>query len=34
MTDNLILKNIIDAKLKNPYTANKTIVQLLSLIHI
>ena len=28
MTDNLTLKNIIDAKLKNPYTANKTIDQL------
>ena len=28
MTDNLTLKNIIDAKLKNPYTENKTINQL------
>ena len=28
MTDNLTLKNIIDAKLKNPYTENKTIDQL------
>lgn len=28
MTDNLTLKNIIDAKLKNRYTANKTIDQL------
>ena len=28
MTDNLILKNIIHAKLKNPYTENKTIDQL------
>ena len=28
MTDNSILKNIIDAKLKNPYTENKTINQL------
>ena len=28
MTDNLTLKNIIDAKLKNPYTETKTIVQL------
>ena len=28
MTDNLILKNIIDSKLKNPYTENKTINQL------
>lgn len=28
MTDNLILKNIIDAKRKNPYTENKTINQL------
>ena len=28
MTDNLILKNIIDAKLKNPYTENKSIDQL------
>ena len=28
MTENLILKNIIHAKLKNPYTENKTIDQL------
>ena len=28
MTDNLTLKNIIDAKLKNPYTETKTIDQL------
>ena len=28
MTDNLILKDIIDAKRKNPYTENKTIDQL------
>ena len=28
MTDNLILKEIIDAKRKNPYTDNKTINQL------
>ena len=28
MTDNLILKNIINAKRKNPYTENKTINQL------
>ena len=28
MTDNSILKKIIDAKLKNPYTENKTINQL------
>ena len=28
MTDNLTLKNIIEAKLKNPYTENKTIDQL------
>ena len=28
MTDNLTLKNIIDAKLKNPYIENKTIDQL------
>ncbi len=28
MTDNLILKNIIDAKRKNPYTEDKTIDQL------
>ena len=28
MTDNIILKNIIDAKRKNPYTENKTINQL------
>jgi len=28
MTENLILKNIIDAKLRNPYTENKTIDQL------
>ena len=28
MTDNIILKNIINAKRKNPYTENKTINQL------
>ena len=28
MTDNLVLKDIIDAKRKNPYTENKTIYQL------
>ena len=28
MTDNLVLKDIIDAKRKNPYTENKTINQL------
>ena len=28
MTENIILKNIIDAKRKNPYTINKTINQL------